>query len=159
MSYIPEIYLETTVFNFYYLEKDSRKKEDVHKLFRGIKKGKYKVYTSEYVLGEITRDSPERFRKMKDLIDKYVQNILSFIEEAQSLADVYIANHIIPVKYITDALHIATATVNKLDFVVSFNLGHIVKPKTMVGAAFANLHHGYRHIGLCTPSEVVEYDP
>ncbi|MDR1429174.1 MAG: hypothetical protein LBI85_02700, partial [Spirochaetaceae bacterium] len=119
----------------------------------------YEAYTSAYVLGEISRDTPERYRKMKNLIDKYVPHVLSFTVEAQVLAAVYIKNHIIPANYETDALHIAAATVNRLDFVVSFNFGHIVKPKTMIGAGFANLRHGYRQIGLCSPLEVVEYDP
>ncbi|GHU66987.1 hypothetical protein FACS189447_08710 [Spirochaetia bacterium] len=157
MSYTPKIYLETTVFNFYYAQKDSQKKADTHILFDAIKKGKYEVYTSKHVVDEIVRDSPEKFRKMKGLIEKYVRYILSFNKEAKNLADVYVAKSIIPAKYKTDALHIAVAAVNKLDFVVSFNFGHIVKPKTMVGTAFANLHHGYRHIGLCSPTEVVEY--
>jgi hypothetical protein len=57
-----------------------------------------------------------------------------------------------------DALHIATATVNNFDFVISYNLGHIVKTKTMIGAGLVNLREGYRQIGLSTPTEVLEYD-
>jgi N12 class adenine-specific DNA methylase len=78
--------------------------------------------------------------------------------EAQRLADMYIAKGIIPQKYVTDALHIATATVQKFDFVVSYNLGHIVKLKTIIGAGFVNLREGYKQIGLTTPTEVIEYD-
>jgi predicted nucleic acid-binding protein len=158
MKYVPKIYLETTVFNFYYLEKSGKKKDDTHKLFEAIKKGKYKVYTSWYVHKEIAKDSPEKYKKMNGLIEKYIPNMLSFSDEVDELAMVYVEKGIIPAKYMSDARHIAAATINKLDFVVSFNFGHIVKPKTMIGAGFANLHHGYRHIGLCTPSEVIEYD-
>ena len=61
-------------------------------------------------------------------------------------------------KYRADALHISIATVNALDFVISFNQGHIVKTKTMIGTGFANLRYGFRQIGLCTPTEVSEYD-
>ena len=96
---------------------------------------------------------------MVALLEKYAQHTLSFDKEADVLAEIYVKNKIIPLKYMTDAQHIATATVNKLDFVVSFNFGHIVKHKTMIGAGFANLHHGYKQIGLCSPTEVVEYDP
>ena len=35
---------------------------------------------------------------------------------------------------------------------------HEIYPKTMIGAGLANLHEGYRHIGLSTPTEVLEYD-
>jgi predicted nucleic acid-binding protein len=158
MSYTPKLYLETTVFNFYFAEKEGKKKEDTHKLFKAINRGKYEVFTSKYVLDEISADNPQKYRKMKDLIDRYVQHTLYFNEEVLNLADIYVKNDIIPVKFITDARHIATATVNKLDFVVSFNMGHIVKPKTMIGTGFANLHHGRRQIGLCTPTEVIDYD-
>jgi predicted nucleic acid-binding protein len=158
MPYIPKIYLETTVFNFYFLDKDCKKKEDTHKLFDVIKRGKYEAYTSWYVQNEITRDVPEKCNKMQELLEKYTQHIVSFNKETDDLAKIYIKNKIIPLKYKTDALHIAVAAVNKLDFVVSFDFGHIVKPKTMIGAGFANLHHGYHQIGLCTPTEVLEYD-
>ncbi|MDR0877427.1 MAG: hypothetical protein LBN21_05195 [Treponema sp.] len=158
MWYIPKLYLETTVFNFYYAEKDSKKKEDTHKLFDAIKKGKYEVYTSWFVQNEIARDTPEKYKKMQELLEKYAQKTVSFNKEASTLAEIYIKNQIIPLKYRTDALHIATATVNNLDFVISFNFGHIVKPKTMIGTGFANLHDGYRQIGLSTPTEVIEYD-
>ena len=65
---------------------------------------------------------------------------------------------IIPAKFQEDALHIATAVVNNLDFVLSFNYGHIVKTKTMIGVGLANLREGYCQIGLSTPTEVLEYD-
>jgi len=43
-------------------------------------------------------------------------------------------------------------------FVISYNLGHIVKTKTMIGTGLANLREGYRQIGLSTPKEVLDYD-
>jgi len=158
MNYIPKLYLETTIFNFYYIDKESQKKEDTHKLFEAIRKGKYAAFTSEYVLKELARDNNIKFRKMINLIEKYVYSMVSLEEEINFITKVYIGKRIIPNKYLTDAKHIAMATVNNLDFVVSYNMGHIVKLKTMIGTGFANLHHGYRQIGLCTPREIVEYD-
>jgi N12 class adenine-specific DNA methylase len=60
-------------------------------------------------------------------MNKLVYNLLNTAgideNEAWRLADIYIAKGIIPQKYATDALHIATATVKKFDFVVSYNYG------------------------------------
>jgi predicted nucleic acid-binding protein len=103
MRYIPKIYLETTVFNFYFLDKDSAKKDDTRKLFQAIRKGKYEVYTSQYVYDEIERDSPEKYKKMAALLEKYAQHTLSFNKEADDLAEIYVKNRIIPLKYMTDA--------------------------------------------------------
>jgi hypothetical protein len=87
-----------------------------------------------------------------------MKDIVPPTAEARRLADIYITRGIIPAKFDDDALHIATATVNNIDFVISFNQGHIVKVKTMIGAGFINLHEGYRQIGLSIPTEVTEYD-
>jgi hypothetical protein len=70
----------------------------------------------------------------------------------------YVVKHIIPPRYRDDGLHIAVATVNNLDFVVSCNMGHIDKRKTMIGIGFINLRAGYKNIGICSSMEVIEYD-
>ena len=157
MRCIPKLYFETTVFNFYFAQKESKKRQDTLKLFNAIGRKDYEVFTSEHVYDEIVKDTPEKYLKMKLLIDKYVNNILNFDQKVLNMADIYVKNGIIPVKYFRDAQHIAMATVNGLDFVVSFNMGHIVKVKTMIGTGFVNLVNGYRQIGLCTPTEVMDY--
>jgi len=42
------------------------------------------------------------------------------------LADLYIAEKIVTLKYANDALHIAVATVAKIDVLISWNFKHIV---------------------------------
>ena len=76
-------------------------------------------------------------------------------EEIRELADRYIFERIIPEKYRNDALHIATAVVNDLDVVVSWNLEHIVKLKTKLGVEGINRLLGYKVIEIVTPEEVV----
>ena len=152
MGYIPKLYLETTVFNFYFAGKEGKKQQDTIRMFDAIEKGKYMAFTSQYVLNEISRATPKKYWMMTDLIYKYVQSILGFEKNVLTLADVYVKSGIVPGKYLSDAQHIAVAAVNKIDFVVSYNLGHIVKLKTMIGTGFANLYHGYHQIGLCTPT-------
>jgi hypothetical protein len=41
-------------------------------------------------------------------------------------------------------LHIAVATVKNLDFVVTCNMGHMNKQKTMIGTGFINLRPGIK---------------
>ena len=61
---------------------------------------------------------------------------------------------IIPEKFINDALHIAIATVNEIDSVVSWNLEHIVKIKTIVEVNRINIKKGYKQIFIITPEEI-----
>ncbi|MDR0685575.1 MAG: hypothetical protein LBF83_10670 [Spirochaetaceae bacterium] len=87
-----------------------------------------------------------------------MKNVFEPDFDANSLADMYVAKHIIPLKHRDYGLHIAVATVNKLDFVVSCNMGHIDKRKPMIGTGFINLRAGYRNIGICSSMEVIEFD-
>jgi len=70
----------------------------------------------------------------------------------------YIANGIIPEKYLADALHIAIASVNELDMIISMNFQHIVKRKTKIATANINALNGYREVEILTPMEVIEYE-
>jgi predicted nucleic acid-binding protein len=156
MAYIPKIFMETTVFNFYFEGKYGQKQKDAIRLFEAIAEGKYEAYVSKMVGTELERASQEK-EKMLRLFNS-IENVLFPSEEALRMADIYIAKGIIPIKYRDDAVHIATATINRLDFVISYNLGHIIKTKTMIGAGLANLREGYRQIGLSSPTEVLSYD-
>ena len=158
MKYIPKLFIESTVFNFYFEGKQGQKQKDAIRLFEEIVKGRYEAYTSQAVIDEL-RDAPrEKYGKMESLSQKCIKRLILPSYRAKQLAGLYIAKGIIPEKFMEDALHIATATVNNLDFVISFNQGHIVKTKAMIGTGLVNLHEGYRQIGLSTPTEVLEYD-
>ena len=68
------------------------------------------------------------------------------------------ASNIIPNKKRLDALHIAIATVNELDIILSFNFNHINKLKTKKLVPAANRLAGYRDIVIAQPEEVIDYE-
>ena len=158
MKKIPKLFIETTVFNFYFEGKHGQKQNDAIRLFEEIAKDRYEAYTSEEVFDELERASVDKFLEMKSLSEMYIKRTLETSPEAERITDIYINKGIIPAKSIKDALHIACAVVNNLDFVISYNQGHIVKTKTMIGTGLVNLREGYRQIGLSTPTEVLNYD-
>ena len=152
MKYTPKLFLETTVFNFYFEGKQGQKQTDTVRLFEEIARGRYEAYISQEVINEIEAASEEKAAKMEALSEKYIKRLIQPSPEAERMADIYVKKGIIPLKSRNDALHIATAVVNDLDFVISYNQGHIVKTKTMIGTGLANLREGYRQIGLSTPT-------
>jgi hypothetical protein len=77
-------------------------------------------------------------------------------EDSQALAKRYVKQGIIPAKYENDALHIAIASVNDLDVVVSWNFKHIVKVKTKKEVTGVNALMGYKDREIYSPLEVVE---
>ena len=156
---VPTIYLETTIFNFPFADDAPQYKADTVRLFAEIKSGKFKSFTSEYVLDELEdiKDA-EKLKKMKALIADHEVEVISGNDEAIRLADLYIAAGIIPKKYSTDAIHISTATVAGLAFIISLNFRHIVKHKTILETEFINTREGFKRIFIHTPAEVIDYD-
>jgi predicted nucleic acid-binding protein len=153
-----KLYLETTVFNFIFAEDSPDKRQDVIKLFDEISQGKYIPYTSDYVLQELLKAEEPKKTKMVDLLNKYEVKLLTPDKNAENLADKYVTENIIPIKYRMDGIHIAMATINNLDIIVSYNFQHIVKLKTIIGTESINLREGYKRIGIYSPTEVIEND-
>jgi len=154
----PKIYLETTLFNFYFDTDRDVLHTDTVKLFAEIAEGKYEAFTSEAVVGELEKAPNPKKDRMLALIGEYGITPLPVNDAVNKLANFYVAEGIIPVKYKTDAVHIAVAAVNGLDTVVSLNFQHIVKPKVKQLANAINLVRGYRPIEIISPMEAIEHE-
>ena len=54
-----------------------------------------------------------------------------------------------------DCRHIATATINKVDYLVSWNSKHIVNVFRIRGYNAVNLKNGYIQLDIRSPKEIV----
>jgi hypothetical protein len=158
MDTVLKLFLETSAFNFYIDDKQGKDQRKTIAFFDAIGAGKYEAYTSAGVIKELERAPKGKYDAMKALVDRYVKEVFDPDADAQRLTDMYVEKHIIPTKYRADGLHIAVATVQNLDFVISCNMEHIDKRKTMIGTGFINLRAGYKNIGISSPMEVIDYD-
>ena len=149
-----KIYLETTLFNHYFDEDRELAHNSTVALFKEIAAGKYEAFTSLYVINELEDTRGEKRDKMISLIERYNITVLALDTEAEQLADIYVEQGIIPLKYRTDGVHIAAAAMNDLDMIISMNFQHIVKRKTKIGTGSINALNGYRVVEICTPMEV-----
>jgi hypothetical protein len=156
---IPKIYLETTMFNFYYAPEKpgyATLRAQTRQVFDRIKTGKYEAYTSIYATGEIEDNaSEERRKQMEALITDYNIKLLPISPEVTRLADLYIQAGAVPAAYPTDASHIAITAVNGLDFIVSLNFEHIARPWTVERVRRVNMAESYNLIGIYRPAEVL----
>jgi len=155
---IPKIYLETTIFNFPFVDDAPQYRADTLKLFEEIKIGKFIPFMSDYVLNELESAKDAMRESRLGLVKEYKIKTIQASDEAKNLAMAYIEAGIIPAKHSTDARHIAIAAVKGLDFIVSLNFRHIVKRKTIEGTDIINFQAGYKKIGIYSPAEVIDYD-
>jgi len=152
------IYLDTSVLNFFFEDKDLEKANSTRELFREIRNGKFNAYISELVLREVGKTRGLKRERLLSLIKTYKIPWLEVTPECIDLTEKYMERKIFPSKYRDDGLHIAIATVHQIDVVVSWNLRHMVKLRTRREVKGINIVEGYKEIEICTPMEVIESD-
>ena len=148
-----KLYLDTTIFNFVFADDAPKERDLTRKFFKHI--DEYEVFISDVVLEEIAKCPLPKRQRMYDLIARHDIEELTMDEQARQLAIKYIEQGVIPSKYQGDALHIATATVNQMDVILSWNFQHIVKLKTKREVAGINIFMGYGAVDIYSPLEVV----
>ena len=152
-----KVYLETTMFN-YYFDKTKNAQPSTVAFFEAIGSGEFEGYTSVYAYNELDKAPEPRRSNMLHLLDKYRITVLDTSDEVIQLAGEYFANNVIPIKKRVDALHIAIASVNEMDLILSFNFKHINKLKTKTLIPAVNRTSGYRDISIAQPEEVIDYE-
>jgi rRNA-processing protein FCF1 len=92
-----KIYLETTIFNFPFVDDAPQYRDDTRRLFAEIKAGKFEPYTSEYVVRELNNTKEgKRKNDMIQLLTDCGAVLLQQGEEIERLATIYVAEGIIP---------------------------------------------------------------
>jgi predicted nucleic acid-binding protein len=146
------IYLDTSVISAYFDERNPERKFLTELFFKQIEM--FDAYVSEVVLAEIddTRDLQLRAK----LRDKAISlKVLPIEEESRTLTDEYVKHEAIPSDYPEDALHIAISTMNKIDYLLSWNFEHIVRVKTRRIVNMVNASFGYPDLEIITPAELL----
>lgn len=150
-----KLYLETTVFNYYFdTQRDGH--DDTVRLFEEIRAGIHEAYTSGYTVRELSAASEPKRSKMLTLIDEYGIITLDITSECNRLAARYVDEGIIPARFRLDGAHIASASTNRLDCIISYNFKHINRVKTKVLTGRVNSEHYYGAVVICTAKEVFD---
>lgn len=151
-----KLYIETSVWNFLFADDAPEKKSATEELFARIKRERHEIFISGTVTAEIDDAPEEKRKKLLSAIDEYAPVRLEIDENTAELARVYIENGLLSEDHLDDLLHLASATVNNLQILVSWNLKHLVKHNTRILANSVNKKLGYREIDICRPEEVFE---
>ncbi|MDR1290001.1 MAG: PIN domain-containing protein [Planctomycetaceae bacterium] len=119
-----------------------------------VTNGQIKIVVSNILEDEL-EEAPEHVRTFfRDLPESQKEHVI-VTQEAEILADKYIAANVVGHTSRDDCKHIATATLVNADVLVSWNFKHIVNIDKIRGYNGINLLLGYSQIEIRTPSEVI----
>ncbi len=113
-------------------------------------------FVSSVVLKEIMAAKEVDRSQMVESLERVRPTLLEPMPNAEELAQHYIDCGILPPKKRDDALHVAIATIEEMDVLVSWNHRHIANVRKTEQYRGANLLRGYSHTPLIlTPLEVL----
>ena len=111
---------------------------------------------SELVQTEL-QNAPEKVKQLVKSIQKKSMQYVETSQEAFELANEYIIEGVVGKTSLADCLHIAVASINNADILVSWNYKHIVNVRRIKGYNSVNIKKGYKQIDIRSPKELIYY--
>ncbi len=147
---VPEIYIDTSVIGGCF---DNEFTVESNRLFKLIDEKKIVGYCSEVTIKEITQfQNVDKRKKLLEIVDRL--SILKLEKNSLELSAEYLREGILSPKSLADSQHIAMASTNNLDVIVSWNFKHIVNFRKIPQFNLINLKLGYRQIEIRSPQEI-----
>jgi len=148
------VYIDTSVIGGCF---DTEFEEWSNRLFDEFVFGNRIAVISDITLDELS-DAPNRVKeKFNKIHEDHLEIILSNAE-SHDLADFYIKEKAVSMKFYEDALHIAISTINRVSVLASWNFKHIVNLDRIRLYNAVNLKCGYSILEIRTPREILKFD-
>jgi predicted nucleic acid-binding protein len=122
------VYIDTTIPSYY---TDQRESLWLHiqrtRTWWDEERQAYQVYCSDFVQLELSEAPFVGQAEALALIAEIPR--LALNSEIEQIVEVYLANYLMPVKDIRDAIHLAFASYYKLDFLLTWNIRHLANAR------------------------------
>ena len=148
------VYVDTSVFGGFY---DTEFEEFTKPFFERIRNSEMTLLFSTLTQEELEK-APEKVKELVRGLKEEWTEYIDINEEAIELATEYITEKVVGKTSFADCLHIALATINRADFLVSWNFKHIVNVQRIRGYNSINIKKGYRQLEIRSPREFMNYE-
>ena len=146
------IYLDSSVPNYVFNNKNPEKQKAAQQLFEAMKKEQVSVIISALTLEEIKAAKEPRRTNMLELLK--IGQLVNKSTMAEELARSYIKQNIFTKTNHADARHVAYAVYYRADIVASYNFKHIVKISTIKKLQALNLILGFQMPEIRSPEAI-----
>lgn len=152
-----KVYIETSIVSYYTARRSrdlivAARQEITHEIWPVLQE-KFDIYISALVMQEASRGDSVVAEKRLSVVSDIP--ILEITQEVQSLAQFLISEKAIPAESEEDALHIAVASINGMEFLLTWNFSHINNAfmKSKIVAVIE--HQGCIPPEICSPEELL----
>lgn len=147
------VYADTSVYGGVF---DPEFSAPSKKFFGEVAAGRFVLVISPVVEEELGQ-APDTIRSFFTSVAEFA-NEVEITREAIALQQQYIERGVVGERSLTDALHVAMATVSECELIVSWNFKDIVHFEKIPKYNAVNVLNGYAHIDIYSPLEVIQHD-
>jgi predicted nucleic acid-binding protein len=151
---LQRFYFDTSIFGGAF---DIEFEEASIQLFEKVKLGQIICIYSDLTEGELF-NAPKKVKALFRSLPSESLEYVTMDDEAIGLAKKYIAENVVGKTSFDDCVHIALATINKADILVSWNFKHIVNVYRIRGYNSVNLRSGYPTLEIRSPKDIIDYE-
>lgn len=148
----PRLYFDTSIFGGIY---DIEFQRETNLLFEMVKSGEIICVYSDLCELEL-ENAPEQVKEHFLNLNETQTEFVEITEEINLLAEQYVKEKVVGETSIDDCRHIVCATINKVDYLVSWNFKHIVNVFRIRGYNSINIKNGYIQIDIRSPKEIIK---
>lgn len=153
----PKVYIETTIISYLTAWRSPQlvmaANQEMTRDWWDDERDNFDLYISEAVVQEASAGDPAAAQRRLEVLQKLSE--LPITDEARDLAKILIESTPLPEKASVDAVHIATATVNGMDYLLTWNCRHIANATLRYSMSEICLAAGYVMPIICTPLELI----
>ena len=154
----PTIYIETSIVSYL----TARPSKDIRVIANQNatvewwenRRAVFDVFISEFVVAEVSQGDPSAVALRMAAIENIPE--LDVTEEVRNLGKALIKGGPFPDNAEIDAYHIAVATANGMDYLLTWNCAHIANAVMRPKVEDICRGHGYQPSIICTPQELME---
>jgi predicted nucleic acid-binding protein len=146
------LYLETSIIGSYLDNGDSFRRDLTIRWFEHELK-EYTVFSSPLVRRELELVNEPYKSGYLSIVEPFEELELS--DEVAILAEGYISRGIFHRKYLADAVHVALASFHKIDYLVTWNFGHLANVRKQARIRLFNTAAGFFVPMIVTPEFLV----
>ncbi|GHT11228.1 hypothetical protein FACS1894170_04500 [Planctomycetales bacterium] len=147
------IYSDTSVISCIDAPDTPERERTTHRFFQLINDNpdEYELVISPVVMRELMATMEPKRLKLITFLETLTHTLLSDNPEAERLASSYISSGILSETHKEDLQHIAYSVVAACNYVVSWNMKHFVRERTISGVNAVNVKLGYSSAFITTP--------
>src|SRR5437763_1679697 len=154
----PKVYLETSFIGYLTMQPQRNPLVLAHQQLTTEwwerRRASFDLFVSEIVLEEVARGDAEAARERLAIVENLA--VLRANDQAKRLAAAILKSAALPPKAVADATHIAIATINAMDFLLTWNCTHIANGIVLRRVSVVCREMNLEPPIVCTPEELME---